>query len=367
VLRLIEEAALFTGTMSWGWSTTIVSPPDGDMADYMRSLELLLRREDGIYYPTHGPKCGAQGACAGADRHRRMREAQILGQLQARRDDREHGRALYTDTIRRLHPAAASVLAISRSSGARAVVHRRRPMEAGGMMKWQRVGLVRQRAGDAALIVPALLCFFWRSVGSAAGSPPPPVSIAQASLQSMREQQRLTTLSARYVAVVTSRQERGVLTPEKTMIMQGDVRYEVNLAALTQDSLRWDEATKTLSVTLPPIEISEPQVDLKTIQEYDNGSLAFTFTSAEDALDNANRDAALKSLTEQARSPLPMRTARESAQRAIARSFALPLRAAGVDANVEVRFADQPRDEPAFMDGSRPLDEVMGRPVEVKR
>jgi hypothetical protein len=238
------------------------------------------------------------------------------------------------------------------------------------MMKWQRgAGLARHRRWLLpALIVAGLLIAFLavRWVGSWFTSPPP-TSIAQASLQSMREQQRLTTLSARYVAVVTSRQERGVLTPEKTMIMQGDVRYEVNLAALTQDSLRWDEATKTLSVTLPPIEISEPQVDLKTIQEYDNGSLAFTFTSAEDALDNANRDAALKSLTEQARSPLPMRTARESAQRAIARSFALPLRAAGVDANVEVRFADQPRDEPAFMDGSRPLDEVMGRPVEVKR
>jgi len=237
-------------------------------------------------------------------------------------------------------------------------------------MKWQRgAGLARHRRWLLpALIVAGLLIAFLavRWVGSWFTSPPP-TSIAQASLQSMREQQRLTTLSARYVAVVTSRQERGVLTPEKTMIMQGDVRYEVNLAALSQDSLRWDEVTKTLSVTLPPIEISEPQVDLKTIQEYDNGSLAFTFTSAEDALDNANRDAALKSLTEQARSPLPMRTARESAQRAIARSFALPLRAAGVDANVEVRFADQPRDEPPFMDGSRPLDEVMGRPVEVKR
>jgi hypothetical protein len=242
-------------------------------------------------------------------------------------------------------------------------------MEAGGMMKWQRgYGLMRQRRWLLpALVVGALLLAFlmFRWVGSWFDTPAP-VSIAQASLQSMREQQRLTTLSARYVAVVTSSQERGLLKPEKTMIMQGDVRYEVNLAALTQDNLRWDAGTKTLSVTLPPIEISEPQVDLKSIQEYDNGSLAFTFTSAEEALNNANREAALKSLTEQARAPLPLRTARESAQRAIARSFALPLRAAGVDANVEVRFADQAQNEPSYMDGSRPLNEVMGRPVEVK-
>lgn len=236
-------------------------------------------------------------------------------------------------------------------------------------MKWQRgYGLMRQRRWLLpALIVGALVLAFLmvRWVGSWFGTPAP-VSIAQASLQSMREQQRLTTLSARYVAVVTSSQDRGLLKPEKTMIMQGDVRYEVNLAALTQDNLRWDEGTKTLSVTLPPIEISEPQVDLKSIQEYDNGSLAFTFTSAEEALNNANREAALKSLTEQARAPLPLRTARESAQRAIARSFALPLRAAGVDANVEVRFADQAQNERSYMDGSTPLNQVMGRPVEVK-
>jgi hypothetical protein len=242
-------------------------------------------------------------------------------------------------------------------------------MEAGGMMKWQRgSGLVRQRSWLLlALLLGALVLAFlaYRWVNSWF-SAPPPVSIAQASLQSMREQQRLTTLTARYVAVVTSSQDRGLLKPEKTMIMQGDVRYEVNLAALTQDNLQWDESTKTLSVTLPPIEVSEPQVDLKTIQEYDNGSLALTFTNAEDALNSANREAGLKSLTEQAQAPLPVRTARESAQRAIARSFALPLRAAGVDANVEVRFADQAREEPGYMDGSRPLNEVMGRPVEVK-
>jgi hypothetical protein len=240
------------------------------------------------------------------------------------------------------------------------------------MMKWQRgSGLRRQRRWLVpVLIVGALVLAFlaFRWVGSWFNAPAP-VTIAQASLQSMREQQRLTTLSARYVSVVTSSQSHagGLLKPQKTMIMQGDVRYEVDLAALTQDNVRWDEATKTLSVTLPPIEISEPQVDLKSIREYDNGSLGLTLTNAEDALDSANRDAALKSLTEQAQAPLPLRTARESAQRAIARSFALPLRAAGVEANVEVRFADQARDEPGFMDGSRPLNEVMGRPVEVKR
>ncbi|MBT5074510.1 MAG: MBL fold metallo-hydrolase [Kordiimonadaceae bacterium] len=49
-----EEKALFTGDHIMGWSTTIVSPPDGNMTDYMNSLEKLIERDDEIYYPTHG-------------------------------------------------------------------------------------------------------------------------------------------------------------------------------------------------------------------------------------------------------------------------------------------------------------------------
>ena len=50
-----EQKALFSGDHVMGWSTTVVSPPDGDMADYMASLQLLLTRDDELYCPTHGP------------------------------------------------------------------------------------------------------------------------------------------------------------------------------------------------------------------------------------------------------------------------------------------------------------------------
>lgn len=196
---------------------------------------------------------------------------------------------------------------------------------------------------------------------------PAPQTIATASLQSMREQQRLTTLTARYVAVVTSTQSRvgGAFEAQKTLIMPGDVRYDVDLAALQQDNLRWDEATRTLTVTLPPIQISPPAVDLTAVQEIRNNSLLFTMTDAERTLDSANREAALRSLAEQAQQALPIRTARESAKRAIARSFAMPLRAAGVQANVAVRFADEPSEEPSYVDQSRSIEDVIGRPVTV--
>jgi glyoxylase-like metal-dependent hydrolase (beta-lactamase superfamily II) len=52
---LHEESTLFTGDHVMGWSTSVISPPDGDMAAYMRSLNKLLFRSDAVYWPTHGP------------------------------------------------------------------------------------------------------------------------------------------------------------------------------------------------------------------------------------------------------------------------------------------------------------------------
>jgi glyoxylase-like metal-dependent hydrolase (beta-lactamase superfamily II) len=62
-----------------GWSTTVVSPPDGDMAAYMASLDRLMARKDRIYYPAHGdPVTDPQRFVRGLAGHRRQREGQIL-------------------------------------------------------------------------------------------------------------------------------------------------------------------------------------------------------------------------------------------------------------------------------------------------
>ena len=76
--------ALFTGDHVMGWSTTVVAPPDGDMADYMASLDRLLGRDDRIYYPAHGPAVeDPHGHVGQLIEHRRMRERQIISQLEA--------------------------------------------------------------------------------------------------------------------------------------------------------------------------------------------------------------------------------------------------------------------------------------------
>ena len=188
---------------------------------------------------------------------------------------------------------------------------------------------------------------------------PDPTSIAAATLTGMREQNRLSAFMANYVAVVTSTQTRLGLTARKTLIMPGSVRYEVDLGKLEEDDLAWEADAKLLTVTLPPIELVGPTVDMTALREIDQGGVLMALTNAEERLDAANRRAAQAELLRQARGPVPMRIAREATRRAVERNFALPLRAAGLDARVEVRFADERRSGEQ-MDRSTPLSEALG-------
>ena len=92
-----------------GWSTTIVSPPDGDMAEYLSSLRLLLDRDDEIYWPTHGPPITKpQPFVRAYIGHRKLRERQILGHLKAGKARiAEMVPLMYRDIPRALHGAAA--------------------------------------------------------------------------------------------------------------------------------------------------------------------------------------------------------------------------------------------------------------------
>jgi len=76
---LPETKALFSGDHVMGWSTSIVSPPDGDMGAYMASLEKLMERDDRVYYPGHGEAVdNPQRLVRGMLGHRKQREGQIL-------------------------------------------------------------------------------------------------------------------------------------------------------------------------------------------------------------------------------------------------------------------------------------------------
>lgn len=106
---LKEENALFSGDHIMGWSTTVVSPPDGDMTAYMESLDLVQSKGYDILWPTHGPPVTrVEPFIRAYIDHRRAREAQVLKAV-----SEGHGRikemvpVLYADVDPRLHPAAA--------------------------------------------------------------------------------------------------------------------------------------------------------------------------------------------------------------------------------------------------------------------
>ena len=111
---LEEENALICGDHVMGWSTTVVAPPDGDMADYMRSLDRVIANGYGRLYPAHGAPIEDVAPFLAAYRaHRLEREAQILAALEGGAERiPEIVARLYGEVDRRLWPAASlSVLA----------------------------------------------------------------------------------------------------------------------------------------------------------------------------------------------------------------------------------------------------------------
>ena len=213
----------------------------------------------------------------------------------------------------------------------------------------------------AALLLGLLLGAALKIGDSLFGRGPDPTTIASSSLESMRAQNRLIAFVARYVSVTSSRQDRLGLSAERTLILPGNVRYEVDLSKLQPNDVRWDAASETLRVRIPDIEVAGPEVDLAAAREYGNGRLLTTIFGGEERLEQANRTAAVADLRKQAQAEVPMRLAREAARRAIERSFAMPLQAAGfADAKVVARFAaEEGSEDPSYIDRSRSYNEVL--------
>ncbi len=217
----------------------------------------------------------------------------------------------------------------------------------------------------AAVLVALVLGLFFGSaidIGRRLFGGPNPETVASSALQSMRAQNRLVPFVARYVSVVSSRQERlgGLVSSERTLILPGDVRYELDLAQLGPEDVKWDAGSSTLSVTLPEIEIAGPEVDLAAAREYGENGVLSVITDADRALDRNNRARAVADLRKQAGSPVPMRLAREAGRQAVERSFALPLQAAGFgNAKVVARYPTEGSAVTEPLDRSRSYNDVL--------
>jgi glyoxylase-like metal-dependent hydrolase (beta-lactamase superfamily II) len=123
--------ALFSGDHVMGWSTTVVVPPDGDMAAYMQSLDKLRRRDDRIYFPAHGPAVeNPQQYVRHLVGHRMQREQQILRLVGERQRD-------IPDIVANAYPGLDPRLIVA--AGGSVFAH---------LLDLQRRGLVEQQ-GDA--------------------------------------------------------------------------------------------------------------------------------------------------------------------------------------------------------------------------
>ena len=106
---LCEEKALFCGDHVMAWATSVIAPPDGNMGQYFASLRVLLKRDDDIYHPAHGPSRRDPKSLVRAYlAHRKMREDAIIARLKAGdRSIEQIVKANYADIDPKLHAAAS--------------------------------------------------------------------------------------------------------------------------------------------------------------------------------------------------------------------------------------------------------------------
>jgi glyoxylase-like metal-dependent hydrolase (beta-lactamase superfamily II) len=130
------NGVLFSADHVMGWSTSVVSPPDGDMTDYMASLDRLIARDDAMLLPGHGPAiCDPQPYMQALRAHRLEREAKVLEALTAA--VMAPVEELVAPVYGRLDPKLVS------AAGRSLLAH---------LVKLEREGVVRSSVGDNWLI-----------------------------------------------------------------------------------------------------------------------------------------------------------------------------------------------------------------------
>lgn len=187
---------------------------------------------------------------------------------------------------------------------------------------------------------------------------PDPVASLVASVQ---RQNSLTVFRAQVATVTTSRESRllGLAPVEQVAVIPATVEYRLDLSQLSPRDFAWDPEAQRARVTLPPIAVQPPNLDEARARYLRSGVLVSART--QEALSRDNSVQATREAARLARDPELMRLAREAAVAAMARTIALPLRAAGFDrASVEVRFAGDARPTGDEWDYSRSVEEVLG-------
>lgn len=196
----------------------------------------------------------------------------------------------------------------------------------------RRVGLFAMVVIAINLAIAAWLA--WRAFGPQDHGDP-----LATSLLAFERQNRLTVFSAQLAPIVASRDERlmGLLKSRQVAVIPARVDYAIDLSRMTRQRLAWDAARSTLTVTLPQLVVSRPNLDEARAQYLREG--VWITSTAQDQLTRDNTVLAERQAAQQAANPVLLDLARNAARAAIQQNLAIPLEAAGHGKiTVTVRF-----------------------------
>jgi hypothetical protein len=174
----------------------------------------------------------------------------------------------------------------------------------------------------------------WRAFGPEDNGDP-----LATSLVAFEKQNRLTVFSAQLSPVVASEDSRlmGLVQSRQVAVIPARVDYTLDLTRMDRSRLRWDEATNTLDVQLPPLTVGRPNLDEGRAQYLREG--LWISRDAQDSLTRQNTRLAEQQAQEQAANPVLIGLARNAAKDAIRQNLAIPLEVAGFgEVTVNVRF-----------------------------
>ncbi|HEY6869683.1 MAG TPA: DUF4230 domain-containing protein [Novosphingobium sp.] len=173
--------------------------------------------------------------------------------------------------------------------------------------------------------------------------PVPPGDPLATMLTSFARQNRLIVFSAELAPVVASNDDRlfGLLHARQVAVIPARVDYALDMASIGRDRLKWDAARQRLDLTLPPLQLSRPNLDEARAQYLREG--AWITRTAQEQLTRANTRLAEDQAARAAANPALMALARTAAKAAVTQNLTLPLQAAGYPAaHVTVRFDGEP-------------------------
>lgn len=185
-----------------------------------------------------------------------------------------------------------------------------------------------------ALTLVAAAWLAWRAFG-----PEPLGDPLATSLLAFEKQNSLNVFSAQLAPVVASDDARmlGLLQSKQIAVIPARVDYRLDLSAIDRQRMRWNEETRTLSVTLPPLTVSRPNLDEGRAQYIREGVLITR--DAQERLNRNNTRLAEQQAAKQAANPVLMNLARSAAKDAIRQNLTIPLQVAGYgNVTVNVSF-----------------------------